>query len=94
MQFLCVKIFGYLKKFVKESELKTRERFLRFCTGANLVINDIKITFNSLSGLRRVPVAHTCTGILELSDTYESYLAFRSEFNQILDSKIWVMDII
>lgn len=31
---------------------------------------------------------------LEMPDNYASYVDLRSEFEKILDSKIWVMDIV
>lgn len=87
-------VFSYLKKYIKESDTKTRENFLRFCTGSNLVTRHVKIMFNELSGFRRTPIAHTCTGVLELSKTYDNYLDFRKELNEVLQSKIWIMDLI
>ncbi|KAK5647928.1 hypothetical protein RI129_002820 [Pyrocoelia pectoralis] len=85
-------VFGYLKKYIRESEKKTREQFLRYCTGSNIVNKEMNVSFNAVTGFKRSPIAHTCAGILELPNTYESYLQFRQEFNELLDSKIWVMD--
>lgn len=88
-------VFGYLKQYLKESDEKTRMLFFRFATGSNLPIREITVSFMvSTSTLTRCPVAHTCTGMLELPETYESFVIFRSEFNSLLNSNIWVMDII
>ncbi|KAF6730950.1 hypothetical protein FQA47_004056, partial [Oryzias melastigma] len=42
----------------------------------------------------RVFVSHTCGCILKLPIGYHSYPDFRSEFNSILTSAMWVMDVI
>jgi len=44
--------------------------------------------------LARAPVAHTCSGVLELPSKYEYFADFRKELNSILASNIWVMDIL
>lgn len=87
-------ITGYLKKFIKESDLKTRESFLRFCTGSDLANQNIKIDFIESDGFARVPVAHTCSKLLQLPLSYENFMTFRTEFNNILTSNIWIMDIV
>ncbi|CAH1154527.1 unnamed protein product [Phaedon cochleariae] len=87
-------IMKFLRKFVKESDEKTRCSFLRYCTGSDLPTRQISIQFNDLDGVERVPVAHTCTGLLELSRSYENYVTFRSEFHSLLSSRIWVMDLV
>lgn len=80
--------------YLRESKDET-EDFLRFCTGANMLTgNKIKINFNSVEGIQKNPVGHTCSCTLELSRNYENYPTFRAEMNEILSSKIWVMDII
>lgn len=87
------KIIGFLKKYIRESEKVMLEKFLRFCTGADL-ITDLKITveFKDNVGFQRTPVAHTCSGVLELDKSYENYPDFRSEFNSVLVSNYWIMD--
>ncbi|KAK5862890.1 hypothetical protein PBY51_018241 [Eleginops maclovinus] len=42
----------------------------------------------------RRPIGHTCAFVLEVSDSYDNFPDFRSEFNAVLDSNIWVMDIV
>lgn len=88
-------IFGYLKKIIKESDEKHRMLFFRYATGSDLPIRDISVSFTDAeSEVTRVPVAHTCTGLLEIPKNYENYVVFRSEINSLLNSKIWVMDIV
>ncbi|XP_031333699.1 uncharacterized protein LOC116163743 isoform X2 [Photinus pyralis] len=88
------KVYDYLKRYIKEMDLKTRSAFLRFCTGSDLITRIIEVSFTTTNGFQRTPVAHTCTGLLELPCTYDSFVDFRSEFNSLLNSNIWVMDII
>ena len=65
-------------------------------TGADIIVGKtISVsTFTPESEFVRRPIAHTCGCTLELPDSYESYVTFRSEFNGVLKSGIWVMDII
>lgn len=61
-------VFGYLLQYVGNMKNSEARNFLRFVTGSSaLVGEDIKITFNGLSGLSRRPIAHTCNCVLELS---------------------------
>lgn len=88
------RIFEYLKTFIKESDEKTRTAFFRFCTGSDLPIMCINVTFSLEDGTKRMPIAHTCSGLLSLPITFENYVIFRSELNSVLSSNVWVMDII
>ncbi|XP_019209152.1 uncharacterized protein LOC109197829 isoform X1 [Oreochromis niloticus] len=85
----------YLTTYVKNAEKEHLCLFLRFCTGSDLHLGkNIIIGFNELKGFQRRPVAHTCGCVLELSINYDSYPDFRSEMNSVLESNVWVMDII
>lgn len=90
------KIAGYLKKFIREGDDKLLSNFLRFTTGANIIIGKrIGISFvQTISSFSRTPVAHTCGCSLILPSNYESYPDFRNEFQCILNSNVWVMDIV
>ncbi|KAJ8950052.1 hypothetical protein NQ314_008058 [Rhamnusium bicolor] len=87
---------GYLKGFVREGDEKLLSNFLRYVTGANIIIGKrITVSFVETTDLfSRTPVAHTCNCSIALPYNYESYLDFRNEFQSILNSNIWVMDII
>ncbi|CAG9772345.1 unnamed protein product [Ceutorhynchus assimilis] len=87
-------VFNFLKKFIKETDDKTRESLFRFCTGSNLPIVTIKVDFTQTLGVARLPIGHTCSGLLQISSTYESYVVFRNELKSVLSSNIWVMDIV
>lgn len=83
----------HLKTFIRELNNENLENFLRFCTGSNLFLGKkIKIAFVNVTGLARRPVAHTCSGLLELSKNYDSLPQFRGEFLAVLRSSVWVMD--
>lgn len=84
----------YLKKYLGEIDLSTLQRFLRFCTGSNLMGKPIKIEFIETSDFERRPQSHTCSGILKLPIGYHNYPDLRSDFNSVLTSSVWVMDII
>lgn len=86
----------YLKKFVKSLEGKALSMFLRFCTGSDVITCDsIRISFSSLEGLQRRPVARTCTPMLELPTSYDSFPALSEEFTNIMkESQAWSFDIV
>lgn len=59
---------------------------MRFVTGSCVcATRQIKITFNSLSGLARRPISHTCDNLLDISTTYFNYNDFQHEFSVYLD---------
>lgn len=85
----------HLKQFIREMDSDLLTRFLRFCTGADLLTEIcIEVSFVKVEGLARRPIAHTCSSLLELPKQYENFLKFRTEFISILNANIWIMDII
>lgn len=89
-----MQIQTFLKRFIRESDEKTLINLLRFATGSDMITKPIHVTFNKTVGLQRTPVGRTCGFTLELSTSYDNYPEFRSELNTVLQSNIWVMDII
>lgn len=88
-------VMKHLKRFVRGLDKVKLGRFLQFCTGSNVMINDsINIMFTRLEGLERRPIAHTCTYLLEIPTTYQCYPEFREEFNSILEANSWEMNIV
>ncbi|KAK3097567.1 hypothetical protein FSP39_010956 [Pinctada imbricata] len=86
---------NHLKRFIRGLDDNLLTRFLRFCTGADLLTEgSITVSFVDVQGVQRQPVAHTCSSMLELPKKYDNYLQFRSEFSNVLKSDIWIMDII
>ena len=71
------------------------QKFLRFVTGASVAVCAmITVEFNSLSGLARRPIAHTCLPMIELSICYDTYVKFAREFEKILAEEFytWIFD--
>lgn len=65
------RVFGYLLQFVGNMKAAEVRRFVRFVTGSSaLVVDEINVDFNHLSGLSRRPIAHTCASTLELPTSY------------------------
>ena len=84
---------SYLKHFLRGMEHEKLTKFLRFCTGSNMVcVEKITINFNNFEGAERRPVAHTCGAVLDLPATYPSFPLFREEWNSILSSEYWDID--
>ena len=87
----------YLKLMIGNMQINELSLFLCFVTGASVcIVPTIKVKFNTLSGLGRRPIAHTCDSLLELPTSYTNYEDFRGEFKNILDmtsdSFSWHMD--
>ena len=86
----CSRVFAYLLLIhfignMKQDELR---QFLRFVTGSSVLITKaINVYFNSLQGIARRPISHTCSCTLELSVSYTNYLDFEQEFCMVLSSK-------
>lgn len=84
----------YLKRYIGEIDFNYLQLFLRFCTGSNLLDKAILIEFIETTDFLRRPQSHTCGCVLKLPLGYHSYPDFRSEFNSILASSMWVMDVV
>ena len=77
----------YLRKFIGNCSGDDLRYFLRFTTGSYVItVSHITVTFNTLHGLARRPIAHTCSATLDLSSTFSTYLEFSQEFRAILNS--------
>ena len=88
-------VYGYLRQYIGNMSPNQLRLFLRFVTGSSVCgIQKVEVAFNTLSGLARRPIAHTCGSTLEISSTYVSYPEFMKEFNLTLSSDIyaWIMD--
>ena len=85
--------FDYLKRFIRALRQEDLTKFLRYCTGADIIcVNEIKLLFTNSRGLERRFVAHTCGPTLEVPTTYECYAEFKEEFLNIIKSGYWNMD--
>lgn len=84
----------HLQRYIRELGEEQLCKFLRFCTGSNLIVSDcVTVFFTEMSDFMRRPIGRTCGMVLELSDSYESFPVFCSEFNDVLSNNVWVMDI-
>jgi len=89
------RVFGYLEQYVGSMSQDFLRKFLRFTTGSSVCIaSKITVAFNSLSGLARCPIGHTCDSLLELPSSYLTYLEFVTEFDQVLSQPehAWLID--
>ena len=85
----------HLKRYIRELDEEKLGRFLRFCTGSNLLTSgQIQVEFIAQSSFTRRPIGRTCGMILQLSENYDSFPDFRSELNSILPSNIWITNIV
>lgn len=89
----CLKFLNrYIRGLDTPQKLST---FLRFISGSELMLFEgIQVTFIELSGFGRRPIARTCNALLELPSTYQSFPELREEFNHVLSSDNWEIDII
>lgn len=84
----------YLTKYIKELNSQELADFLRFCTGLNVLLGNINVSFIKMGDFERRPIGRTCGNILQLPSNYSDYADFRSDFNQILHKPIWAMEIV
>ena len=72
------------------------EEVLRFTMGSSVCMSKhIEVRLNSLTGLARRPISHTCSCILELElpSSYEKFKDFTHVFQAVLsDESSWAMD--
>lgn len=81
------RIFLWLKDYIRCLDRESLRQFLHFVTGSNTMpVLPIIISINSRMGLNRVPRAHTCGAVLELSTAYTSTQEFKRELNTIVSS--------
>lgn len=84
-----------LKRLVREMDMSHLQLFLRFCTGADMVVKDT-ISVRFTESRIRCPTAHTCGCVLEVPHLYaaEPFMTFKSEFLTLLQNRYWQMDIV
>ena len=81
------RIFLWLKDYVRGLDHHILQLFLHFVTGTNTMpILPVTISINSRVGLNRVPRAHTCGAVLEISTAYTSVQEFKRELTTIISS--------
>lgn len=69
---------NHLKRFIRVLNESKLPKFLRFCTGSDLVVTDsIYVEFEEMTEFTRRPIGHTCGKILQLADSFENFPDFR-----------------
>lgn len=86
----------FLKKFIRSLDVKSLESFLKFTTGSCMMLqHGISISFTTMEGLARRPIAHTCGPLIELPCTYQTYNELAEELTNILREKgAWGFNIV
>ena len=86
-------VLYFLKSYIANAESEKLERLLRYITGATTVPREaIKVSFHAAVGLLRLPGATTCSNVLCLSTSYETYRDFRKAIYALLsDDNAFVM---
>ena len=76
--------YYYVLQYVGNSKVR---RFLRYVTDSSaLVVDEVSVTLNGLSGRSCRLIAHTCSSTLELFVTYSTYFDFSIDFKAVLDN--------
>ena len=91
------RVFSYLRIMVGNMNSRELRLLMRFITGSCVCsTSSIEVSFNSLDGLARRPIAHTCSCMLEIPITYINYDDFTKDFQAILNETdenfAWRMD--
>ena len=73
---------------------KNAEKTTRMIELSCYHLGEVTLEFFESSGFTRSPIVHTCDRVLKVPSTYENYSSIRCELNNLLSSKIWVMDIV
>lgn len=85
----------YLKKFIRSLDAPALGTFLNFTTGSDIQPERLEVSFTSMDGYLRRPIAHTCGPLLQLPRTYRSYSELAEEFTSLLREKgAWGFNIV
>lgn len=81
--------------YIREIDENKLSRFLRFCTGCDLVVaEDIQVRFTVQTDFTRGPTGRTCGMVPELPDSCDNIPEFHVELNCVLESNIYIKDIV
>ncbi|KAJ7386896.1 hypothetical protein OS493_006930 [Desmophyllum pertusum] len=81
----------FLKKFIRSLDASA----LKYTTGSDIMPESIVVSFTSMDGFARRPIAHTCGRHLELPHTYQSFSELSEEFTSLLrDKGAWGFNIV
>ena len=80
--------FDHLKRYIKSLDEVALRAFLQFTTGIDVIaVTEKTVSFNSLDGAHRSPIARTCGPVLEVPTTYQSYNELAEEFANLISNK-------
>ncbi|XP_036445584.1 uncharacterized protein LOC118821195 isoform X1 [Colossoma macropomum] len=84
----------HLKRYIRELDDSILQRFLRFCTGADVIFGKhITVQFIEKKDFECRPRANMCGCLLLLPIRYQNYPDLRGGFNAVLNNSVWIMDI-
>ena len=86
------KVQRWLMRYLKNLDVKMVGRFLRFCTGSELLLPDkrIKVDMEVMPELAMRPKAKICFAILVLPKNYQSYQQMRDNLDFYLNNpQLW-----
>ena len=88
------RVLTYLRQYVGSMSNEDLGQFLRFITGSSVCMpQKVDVIFNTLTGVARRPIAHTCEPSLELSSTYSTFVEFVREFRACISNTLaWEMN--
>lgn len=74
----------YLKKFIRSMDAPALGTFLKFTMESDIQPEHQEVSFTSMDGELRRPIACTCGPLLELPRTYRNYTELAEEFTSLL----------
>ena len=86
--------FQWLERYIDECDHELLVLFLRYCTGANIILPGIRIACTSkiMSEGEARPIAKTCMKLLTVPRNLSSYHSFKTKFNFFLTrTEYWTM---
>ena len=85
----------FLSKFIRLLDAPALGTFLKFTTSSDILPQHLEVSFTSMDGLARRPIAHTCGPLLELPKTYRSCSKLAEELTSLLrEQGAWGFNIV
>lgn len=85
----------FLKKFIRFLDAAALGTFLKCTTGSDILPERLDVSFTSMDGVCRRPIAHTCGPLLEIPRTYCNYSELAEEFTNLLRERgAWRFNIV
>ena len=87
-----VRVFQWLIRYLRNKDQQTVARFLRFCTGSDVILphSSIKIRMENMSALSMRPKAQTCFRVLVIPKNYPTQARLRDNMDFYLSNpQLW-----